>query len=346
MRRIGSVEQLEQVVGSRPLGALLKSIDALDAHCEELLALSPFAVLGVRDPDGRSRAAALGGPAGFARVESDSRLRVPLPADATISAATGPAALLFFVPGLGETLRVNGRLVAHGGELHIEVEEAFVHCAKALIRSALWQGGPAPERPGTPAPGAGPLADAAVRAFLARAPFAVVTSSDAAGAADASPKGDPAGFLVVVDETAVAVPDRPGNRRTDTFHNVLGDPATALLALVPGDPRALELTGRARLTDDPALLATMAVQGKVPKLALLLDVERALLAPSAAIAVAELWNPARVHDPATLPRMARVLIDHVKRNKQGGIAAAAMRKLASERLLGPALARDYKSNLY
>jgi predicted pyridoxine 5'-phosphate oxidase superfamily flavin-nucleotide-binding protein len=346
MGRIGSVEKLEQVVGSPPLGSLLKSIDALDAHCEQLLALSPFAVIGLREDGGGARAAALGGAPGFARVESRSRLRVPLPADATLPSAAAPAALIFFVPGLGETLRVNGRAVADGGALRVEVEEAFVHCAKALIRSALWQGGAAPERPVPPARGAGPLADEAIRDFLGRAPFAVVTSSDAAGAADASPKGDPEGFLAVVDGTAVALPDRPGNHRTDTFHNVLEDPATALLALVPGDPRALELSGRARLTDDPALLATMAVQGKVPKLALLLDVERAVLAPSAAIAAAELWNPARVHDPATLPKMARVLIDHVKLNKQRGIAAAAMRKLASERVLGPALARDYKNNLY
>jgi len=342
---IGSVARLEEVVGSRPLGSLLKSIDALDAHCERLLALSPFAVIGLDDASGGVRVAALGGPAGFARVASRSRLRLPVPA-ALSPSAEGPAALLFFVPGLGETLRVNGRARVDGDALLVEVGEAFAHCAKALIRSALWQGGAQAEQPPAPESAAGPLADPEIRDFLARAPFAVLASRDASGAADTSPKGDPAGFLAVVGERTVAVPDRPGNRRTDTFHNVLENPATAILALVPGDARALELGGRARLSDDPALLAPMAVRGKVPKLALLLDVERAVLAPSAAIAAADLWNPASVRDASELPRMSQVFIDHVKLNKQRGIAAAAMRKLASERVLSAALAKDYQNNLY
>ncbi len=344
---IGTVARLEAVVGSRPLGSLLKSIDALDTHCERLLALSPFAVVGLADAAGNACATAVGGPIGFARVESQRRLRLPAPA--TVTAATGtPVALLFFVPGLGETLRVNGRVgAASDGGLVVEVEEAFAHCAKALIRSALWKGGaPAEQTPTPAAPGTGPLADPEIRDFLARAPFAVLASRDASGAADASPKGDPAGFLAIVGERTVAVPDRPGNRRTDTFHNVLENPAAAILALVPGDPRSLELSGRARLSEDPALLAPMAVRGKVPKLAMLLDVERAVLAPSAAIAAADLWNPANVRDASELPRMSQVFVDHVKLNKQRGIAATALRTLASERVLSAALAKDYQSNLY
>lgn len=345
--RIATVARLEDVVGSRPLGSLLKSIDALDAHCERLLALSPFAVIGLPDANGNARAAALGGPAGFAHVESARRLRLPAPGGAA-PPPRAPAALLFFVPGLGETLRVNGRLAAASdGGLVVEVEEAFAHCAKALIRSALWKGGaPAEQTSESFAPATGPLADPAIRDFLTRAPFAVLASRDASGAADTSPKGDPAGFLTIVGERTVAVPDRPGNRRTDTFHNVLEEPATAILALVPGDPQSLELSGRARLSDDPALLAPMAVRGKVPKLAMLLDVERTVLAPSAAIAAADLWNPVNVRDASELPRMSQVFIDHVKLNKQRGIAATALRTLASERVLGKALAKDYENNLY
>jgi uncharacterized protein len=343
---IASVARLEEVVGSRPLGALLKSIDALDPHCERLLGLSPFAVVGLADASGSARAAVLGGPSGFARVASRSRVLLPRPENVT-PVPGSPASLLFFIPGLGETLRVNGRVGAADDGLVIEVDEAFAHCAKALIRSALWHGGAPPEQPFTPVTSAaGPLADPEIRDFLARAPFAVLASRDAAGAADASPKGDPAGFLAIVGEATVAVPDRPGNRRTDTFHNVLDDPATAIVVLVPGDPRVLELSGQARLSDDATLLASMAVRGKVPKVALLLDVARAVLAPSAALAAADLWNPAILLDAARLPRMSQVFIDHVKLNKQRGVAAAAMRTLASERMLGAALESDYKNNLY
>jgi uncharacterized protein len=344
MDRLASVRDLEALVGGRPLGVLLKSIDSLDAHCLRLLALSSCAVLGFRENGGASRAAVLGGPPGFARVESPGRLRVPLPEGGAPEPGS-PAALLFLVPGLGETLRVNGR-VHPDGDLRIEVEEAFVHCAKALIRSALWEGGAPAERAVKHGVGAGPLADPEIAAFLERAPFAVLTSCDAAGGADASPKGDPAGFVALVGGTTVAVPDRPGNRRTDTFHNLLERPALAIVALVPGDARALELSGRARLTRDPELLATMTVKGKTPKLALLLDVERARLAPCAGLAAADLWNPAQRADLAGLPRMAQVWTDHVKLNKQRGLAATAMRKLANARLLGAAVDRDYETNLY
>jgi uncharacterized protein len=343
MDRIASVEELEDHVGGRLLPALIKSIDALDAHCERFLALAPFAIAGLREADGRRRAAAVGGKPGFARVESPGRLRVPLPEGAVPEPGSG-AALIFFVPGLGETLRVNGRATADG-DLRIEVEEAFVHCAKAVIRSALWTGGAPCEAASVAAAGAGPLADADVRAFIERAPFAVLASGDASGAADVSPKGDPAGFLLVRG-AAVAVPDRPGNRRTDTFHNLLEEPRVAILALVPGDPRALELTGRASLTKDDALLATMAVKGKVPKIAMVLDVESCRLAPCAALEAAALWDPARVRPAAELPKMARVLVDHVKQNKIRGLAATAMRKLVAETPLAAGLARDYKDNLY
>ena len=344
MERITSIGDLESVVGGRPLGVLLKSIDALDEHCLRLLALASCAVLGFRENGGAARAAVLGGPPGFARVESPGRLRVPLPEGGAPEPGS-PAALLFLVPGLGETLRVNGR-VHPDGDLRIEVEEAFVHCAKALIRSALWKGGAPAEGAVKAGVGTGALADPEIAAFLARAPFAVLASCDAAGGADASPKGDPAGFVALVGGTTVAVPDRPGNRRTDTFHNLLERPAVAIVALVPGDPRALELSGRAGLTRDPSLLATMTVRGKTPKLALLLDVERARLAPSAALAAADLWNPARLADLSALPRMATVWTDHVKRSKQRGLAATALRKLANARVLGVAIDRDYETNLY
>jgi predicted pyridoxine 5'-phosphate oxidase superfamily flavin-nucleotide-binding protein len=344
MDRVASVAELEDVVGSRPLGSLLKSIDALDAHCLQLLALSPCAVLGFRETSGAARAAVLGGPPGFARIESPGRLRVPMP-EHGVPEPGSPGALLFLVPGLGETLRINGRLHADG-DLRIEIEEAFVHCAKALIRSAFWDGGAPAEGAVKQDVGTGALADPEIAAFLARAPFAVIASCDAAGAADASPKGDPAGFVALVGGTAVAVPDRPGNRRTDTFHNLLDRSAIALLVLVPGETTTLELSGRASLTRDPALLATMTVQGKTPKIAMVLDVERARLAACAALAAADLWSPARRADLSGLPRMATVWTDHVKLNKQRGLAATAMRKLVNASVLGAAIDRDYETNLY
>jgi PPOX class probable FMN-dependent enzyme len=247
------------------------------------------------------------------------------------------------VPGLGETLRVNGRLRAGGAGLEIAVEEAFVHCAKALIRSKLWSA--APEAPAAEE-GGSTLDDPAVRAFLARSPFAVVASADRAGAADVSPKGDPPGFARILDARRLALPDRVGNFRTDTFHNVVDDPRLSLLFLVPGDLRTLTVTGRGAVTARAPWLAEMAVAGKVPKAALVVEIEELVLRRSPALAASALWDPTRHVDLARLPRMGDVFADHVRRSKQGGVAAKVIRGLVSGSMIERGLVKDYKDKLY
>lgn len=333
------VESLEDVVGSRPLPALLKSIDFLDDHCAQLLARSPFAVLGHSDRDGARRATAVGGAGGFATIEAGDRLRLPVPDGAAPGA---PASTMFLVPGWREALRINGRLDADDPAVLV-VEEAFVHCGKAVIRSGLW-GEPGPRSaPATSGPA--PLT-AEVRAFLAASPFVVMTSQDAGGAADASPKGDPAGFVQVLDDATVAIPDRRGNKRTDTWHNIVEDPSVAFLALVPGDDRVLELRGTARLTADEALRHTMAERDKVPDAALVLEVDAAELVDSPALAAARLWDPASQQDLSDLPKAGQMWADHVKANRTRGLKAAAVRKAVNGRMIQAGVEADYKSGLY
>ncbi|MFP2956314.1 pyridoxamine 5'-phosphate oxidase family protein [Myxococcus sp. 1LA] len=328
------------MVGSRPLGVMLKSLDALDSHCVQLLGCSSFAVLGYVDVDGQARATAAGGPLGFAAVVDATHLRMELSEPIPLNPTVG-CGLLFFIPGLGETLRVNGRATLEGRTLTFTVEEAFVHCAKSLIRSGFWK----PPVKVEPAASGSWSGDPAVRAWLSRTPFVLLASWDAQGFADVSPKGDPAGFLRL-EGTRVAVPDRPGNRRTDTFHNVLEQPRVALLALIPGEASVLEISGVASLSTDAALLQSMAVDGKVPKLALLLEARSARLQSSQAILDAGLWDASR-HAPASqLPKMSDVFIDHLRRSPQRGAAAATLRALASKRMMSWALELDYKKNLY
>lgn len=337
------VAGLESTVGRPPLPALMKSIDELDAHCAAILARAPVAVLVYLDADGAVRASAVGGEAGFARPETARNLALPTPA--TLPEDGSPAALLFLVPGWRESLRVNGRLRAGG----LAVEEAFVHCGKAMIRSRLWSHRDVGAATPTPTPDQTTVSDRldeAAHAFLAAAPFAVIGSCDAGGRADASPKGDPAGFVVVLDERTVAVPDRPGNRRTDTFHNVLARPGVALLALCPGDERSLALRGRARLSTDPALLARMAVQDQVPRVALVVDVEHVALQCSEVLQRADLWAPDAHVAADDLPRAATIWADHVKRNDRTGLAARAVRAGVSEAAVRAGIAVDYRQNLY
>ena len=336
------VDGLEQAVGSRQLPTMLKSIDHLDRHCDTLLARSAIAVLGYTDRNGERRVAAIGGEPGFSVAESDTRLGLPVPDDAAPGAA---ASMLFLLPGWRETLRINGRL-DRGGAPALVVEEAFVHCGKAVIRSSLWdQPTPRPD-PGPEPDASRPPLDASIRAFLARSPFVVLTSEDGSGRADASPKGDPSGFIHVLDDTTIAIPDRRGNRRTDTFHNVLENPELGLLALVPGDERVLELVGAARVTDDEPLRSTMTMNGRTPQVALVLEVRTARLAASPAISAAGLWNRASQVPVDDLPKAGHIWSDHVRANRTGGLKAAAVRAAANGSIVHAGAEMDYQRNLY
>lgn len=335
---ICDVEGLESTVGRQPLAALMKSIPELDAHCSAVLAYATAAVMVHLDRDAALHARVVGGRAGFASPDGASHLTFDTgPERPEVGSA---AALLFLVPGWRESLRVNGRIDGTG----LVVEEAFVHCGKAMIRSELWSSPGVAD--GRPVVSESDRIDDAHQAFLATAPFAVIGSCDEDGRADASPKGDPAGFLVVLDDRTVALPDRPGNRRTDTFHNLLDRPTVSVLAMSPGDNRVLEIRGRARLTTDPALLATMAVQNQVPKVALVVDVAHSSLRFSEAVEHAALWDPASHISAGALPRAAKIWADHVKSSDHRGLAASAVRAGASEAVVRAGIAVDYRQNLY
>ena len=334
------VDGLERAVGTRQLAMMLKSIDHLDRHCDTLLARAAVAVVGYTDRTGGRRVDVIGGEPGFSVAESDKRLGLPVPDEAVPGA---PASTLFLLPGWRETLRINGRFDPHGAPALV-VEEAFVHCGKAVIRSSLWDE-PAPRTEPLPDPGQPPF-DASVSAFIASSPFVVLASEDGCGRADASPKGDPPGFIHVVDDTTLAIPDRRGNRRTDTFHNLLEDPELALLALVPGDDRVLELVGTARVTDDESLRSAMAMKGRKPHAALVLDVRTARLTLCPAISAAGLWDRANHVAVDDLPKAGHIWSDHVKANRTGGLKATAIRAAANGSVVHAGAELDYQRHLY
>lgn len=140
------------------------------------------------------------------------------------------------------------------------------------------------------------------RAWLAAATFCLVATSDASGRLDASPKGDPAGKLVhVLEPTTIAIPDRPGNRRVDGYRNILQNPQVGLVFLVPGRGDTLRVNGRARLVREAPFFDDLAVRGKRPTLALVVEIEEIFLHCAKAIIRGGLWQPAS-WDPDVLPK--------------------------------------------
>jgi PPOX class probable FMN-dependent enzyme len=154
--------------------------------------------------------------------------------------------------------------------------------------------------------------DAHCRAFIARAPFVLVATADARGRCDVSPKGDAPGFVLVVDDRHLLIPDRPGNKRFDGMRNLLENPGIGLLFLLPGSEETLRVNGRATIVRDPEWLARLAAQGKTPQLAIAVEVEEAFLHCAKCVKRSGLWEPTRWPDREGLASPAQMFRDHAR----------------------------------
>ncbi|HEY6962457.1 MAG TPA: pyridoxamine 5'-phosphate oxidase family protein [Gaiellaceae bacterium] len=145
------------------------------------------------------------------------------------------------------------------------------------------------------------------RQFVERSPFLCVATARPDGGLDVSPRGDPAGFVRIIDERTLLIPDRPGNRIADTLTNLLEDPRIALLFLVPGVGDTFRVNGRARIVEDDELLAASAVDGKVPRLGIVVAIDEAYTQCPKAFIRSDLWNPERHVDRGELPSSGEIL---------------------------------------
>lgn len=144
------------------------------------------------------------------------------------------------------------------------------------------------------------------RALIAASSFAVLATAGPEGL-DCSPRGDRAGFVRVVDERTLALPDRRGNNRIDSLRNIVRDPRVALLFLIPGSGTTFRVAGRARVSAEPELLASFAIDGNPPRTVTIVSVETAYFQCARAIVRSDLWNPERWADPADLPSPGSML---------------------------------------
>jgi PPOX class probable FMN-dependent enzyme len=156
-----------------------------------------------------------------------------------------------------------------------------------------------------------PFVDAHCREFIERSPFLLMATSDLNGRCDVSPKGDAPGFVLVLDERQLVIPDRPGNKRLDGMTNLIANPHVGLIFLVPGRDETLRINGRACITRDPALLRRFEIQGKTPLLAIVVDVEQCYLHCGKAFLRSRLWAHEQWPAADALPSLACVLFDQL-----------------------------------
>ncbi|MGW4396282.1 2Fe-2S iron-sulfur cluster-binding protein [Amycolatopsis nivea] len=348
-RRMTTVEEFEAAIGRPGAAIMLKQLDRLDPGCETILAHSPFAGCGYRTADGARHSTFVGGEPGFLHVRSPTQLSFALPAHAPEPAVDHGISFVFLLPGVGETLRINGTVTATDSrETTVAVKEAYIHCGRCVFRSKLWQPRPVRASPPASAIGDGPLARPGIADFLARSPFLTLTTGDPAGGSDTSPRGDQPGFAQIVDGRTILLPDRNGNKRADTARNLLQDPELALAALVPGRTEILQLRGTASLTNDPALLESLALRGTLPQAALLIDVTHAETVRSEAIERSRLWHPEAHVDRAEVPDLMALAVKHASLNTAAGAPPGFLFKLLAKfpKLIRFAINRGYRSQLH
>lgn len=331
---IVSAAGLEACIGKTPGAMNLKVVDHLDAGARKWLAASPlmFAAFASQD-DIVIRLG--GGVRDFVHVVSEGRLRIPtMMIDDLVSVHVGDGfGSLFLIPTIGETLRVNGRVAAIDGEaVEIAIEECYIHCAKALIRSEFWKAQPGADVPQD------------VTTFLGACRFIALATADAQQHADVSPKGDPAGRLLRCEDKAAVFADRPGNRRADSFRHILTRPRVRIVALIPGAHRVAYFSGDASLSTNDRVRESFTVQAKMPLLTARIGMDRIDIVDSPILARARLWPAAAPGEPID---PAAILVGHVKLSKERGIQASLVRSAVSvPGIMRKGLQHDYKTNLY
>jgi hypothetical protein len=150
--------------------------------------------------------------------------------------------------------------------------------------------------------------NAAYKALIEAAPFFALATCGPDGL-DCSPRGDPAGFVRVADEKTLIIPDRRGNNRIDSFRNIMRDPRVALMFMIPGCGEVIRVIGRAALSTDPALCQPFTLNGKTPRLVMIVTVERVYYQCPKALVRSKLWQPETWPDRKALPTAGKILAE-------------------------------------
>ncbi len=173
--------------------------------------------------------------------------------------------------------------------------------------------------------------------FIRRSPFLCLGTQNLDGRADVSPRGDPPGFVHILDEQTLAIPDRPGNNRLDSLVNILANPVVGLLFIIPGFDDTLRVNGRASIVTDPAILAGMAMRERLPRVAIVVDVDEVFLHCAKAFRRSHLWHPEHQQRRENMPSLSKMILDQTTGAPQD---QGEMRRIDDD------LEREYARTLY
>jgi len=355
LAHIHNATELQSLVGEPHEIIKAKVLGQLDYYCLAYLEQSPIMFLGFRDK-GMSQILILDGAPGFVKAVNNHTLHIPhhqefSVIDGNIFNQFLPVSLYFWIPGIEETLRINGMagwvidnkspLVSTTPfrNLCLRIDATFLHCAKSVKRSKLWVKKESADKKIDFKNKKTTLLNDNHRMFIALSPFICLHTQNNSNQTELSPRGDPQGFVHILDDTHLLIPDRPGNKRVDSMYNLLDNPRLGIIFLVPGSTSVLKINGKASLVSDSELLQPLAIKNKVPKLGILVSVTQCEFYQSNALNWQTIWAKAAEADKKQFPPLGQILVEQTTKNK------SLMTKIKGK-IVEAVIKRDYKKNMY
>ncbi|MCG8672633.1 MAG: pyridoxamine 5'-phosphate oxidase family protein [Pseudomonadales bacterium] len=354
MDYVTTEKQMRAAIGNPPPAISVKKLKQFEEHSKRYLQICNL--LAISCDQFEHRIKLISAKHSQISIESDNRFSVVVKDSGNNNHefTNAPCAIYTLVAGFEESLRINGFVSARKGNEHdttvfeISVEEHYFHCGKSIKRSGFWSPNTA-TLANQETIEADHIAIKSVDAFIKSSTFLILATRNSNYQMDLSPRGDPAGFLRVLDRNRVLLPERPGNKIADSLTNILSCQTVSLLALTPGSTNTLFLEGEARMVKSQGLLAPSKIQNKIPKLGIEISIKRCLLGNNIVLQDMELWNTENFVDRSSLPSLGKVLSDQMQSigklpsNKKGfGRVLGKVAGAASELVVQA----DYKKNLY
>lgn len=272
----------------------------LDRYCLELISHSVIAVVACNDSSTPM----------FLLAKDDILVRTPklltLPLANKAPAPGSPvnASLYFLVPGIGHALRVNGSIAKTGTLWTMSITCSYLHCARAAARAELWKIRSS-SKISTINPNISP------KDFIEASPYLLLKTVNSSGQTELSPRGDESGFVTLIDQRRIFIPERPGNKVAISMRNIIANGHVEVLMLLPHSNFIMHIRGRASLSSNDHLLAKSVVKGKHPKLGILVTHCEFSITENRVINDAELWSNNNHVDENRITRFSKALSIHM-----------------------------------
>ncbi len=295
----------------------------LDSYSLEFINLAPIATLGFSDHQQGMHYLDLKNC--HFKVVSNNRLTFTLPStQISDTKFKSHCSLYFLIPGVGHGLRVNGHTVQTNErelieeqKLSIHIDEVYVHCSRAIVRSKLWKQDPDKINADTlqglnSSQGQFTVLDSNIQNFIKSSPFIFLKTQDEKGHCELSPRGDPEQIVNIVNNTTLLIAERAGNKVAKSMRNILLNPSVCLSFLIPQVHNSLTITGKAQITHDSELLTPLTINKKTPKVGILISIQNVSFTNQKnGLMSSDIWNSENYISEKSLTAFSKVLSHHM-----------------------------------